>query len=247
MVLSSSSGQSLQGRVCLEQEQPPPPPPPPKVYLALTNGALESTTRQGQSSGSDPAVNWPELVENSRQCSVFVTLVPIQCSKNLSARECSKSALVLIFSAGTIFTGLVRTGKVERSNQCTTGQLQIVSLTAGDSFKTLTSNETIETHSVTAQTNLKSDKITTTKKKRLRVGGPQSPFSISSSIILFFVLLPAFFLRTKINLQAAWVPLVPEIDREGLDTSIAPSWPDQITSAVQVSRGLRIPNVGSVF
>ena len=27
--------------------------------------------------------------------------------KNFSARECSKSALVLIFSAGTIFTGLI--------------------------------------------------------------------------------------------------------------------------------------------
>ena len=34
-------------------------------------------------------------------------------------------------------------------------------------------------------------------KKSSRVGGPQSPFSISSSIILFFVLFP-FFLKTKI-------------------------------------------------
>ena len=38
------------------------------------------------------------------------------------------------------------------------------------------------------------------KKKRLRVGGPQSPFSISFSFILFFVLLP-FFLNTKTERQ----------------------------------------------
>ena len=35
------------------------------------------------------------------------------------------------------------------------------------------------------------------QKKRLRVGGPQSPFSIASSFILSFVFLP-FFLNTKI-------------------------------------------------
>ena len=34
------------------------------------------------------------------------------------------------------------------------------------------------------------------KKKDFRVGGLQSPFSISSSFLLFFVLLP-FFLNTK--------------------------------------------------
>ena len=39
----------------------------------------------------------------------------------------------------------------------------------------------------------KSDKISKKKKKRLRVGCPQSPFSISSSFILFFVFLPFFF------------------------------------------------------
>ena len=36
------------------------------------------------------------------------------------------------------------------------------------------------------------------KKKTFRVGGPRSPFSISSSFILSFVLLP-FFLNTKVN------------------------------------------------
>ena len=36
------------------------------------------------------------------------------------------------------------------------------------------------------------------QKKTFRVGGPQSPFSISSSFILSFVLLP-FFLNTKMN------------------------------------------------
>ena len=36
------------------------------------------------------------------------------------------------------------------------------------------------------------------KKKTFRVGSPQSPFSISSSFILFFVLLP-FFLNTKMQ------------------------------------------------
>ena len=36
------------------------------------------------------------------------------------------------------------------------------------------------------------------KKKTFRVGGSQSPFSISSSFILFFVLLP-FFLNTKMS------------------------------------------------
>ena len=39
---------------------------------------------------------------------------------------------------------------------------------------------------------------TKSQKKTFRVGGPQSPFSISSSFILFFVLLP-FFLNTKTN------------------------------------------------
>ena len=39
------------------------------------------------------------------------------------------------------------------------------------------------------------DKIS---KTTFRVGGPQSPFSISSSFMLSFVLLP-FFLNTKIN------------------------------------------------
>ena len=38
------------------------------------------------------------------------------------------------------------------------------------------------------------------KKKIFRVGGPQSPISISSSFILFFVLLP-FFLNTKSTLK----------------------------------------------
>ena len=36
------------------------------------------------------------------------------------------------------------------------------------------------------------------QKKTFRVGGPQSPFSISSSFILSFVLLP-FFLNTKMK------------------------------------------------
>ena len=36
------------------------------------------------------------------------------------------------------------------------------------------------------------------QKKTFRVGGPQSPFSISSSFILSFILLP-FFLNTKMN------------------------------------------------
>ena len=54
-------------------------------------------------------------------------------------------------------------------------------------------------------------------KKRLRVSGPQSPFSISSSFIFFFVLL-AFFLITKIQAKlliicmaasaTAWKPLI---------------------------------------
>ena len=39
---------------------------------------------------------------------------------------------------------------------------------------------------------------TKSQKKTYRVGGPQSPFCISSSYILFFVLLP-FFLKIKIN------------------------------------------------
>ena len=38
------------------------------------------------------------------------------------------------------------------------------------------------------------------KKKTFRVGGPQSPSSISSSFIFSFVLLP-FFLNTKMNSQ----------------------------------------------
>ena len=38
------------------------------------------------------------------------------------------------------------------------------------------------------------------QKKTFRVGGPQSPFSISSSFILFFVL-PPFFLKTKTKNQ----------------------------------------------
>ena len=42
----------------------------------------------------------------------------------------------------------------------------------------------------------KSDKISKKEKKTFRVGGPQSPFSISSSFILFFILLP-FFLKSK--------------------------------------------------
>ena len=37
-------------------------------------------------------------------------------------------------------------------------------------------------------------------KPKFRVGDPQSPFSISSSFILFFVSLP-FFLKTKINFE----------------------------------------------
>ena len=47
------------------------------------------------------------------------------------------------------------------------------------------------------------------QKKTFRVGGPQSPFSISSSFILSFVLLP-FFLNTKMSLSvnvAKYVPL----------------------------------------
>ena len=39
------------------------------------------------------------------------------------------------------------------------------------------------------------------QKKNFRVGGPQSPFSISSSFILSFVLLP-FFLNTKMNFSS---------------------------------------------
>ena len=38
------------------------------------------------------------------------------------------------------------------------------------------------------------------KKKTFRVGGPQSPFSISSSFILFFILFP-FFFKTQIILR----------------------------------------------
>ena len=40
------------------------------------------------------------------------------------------------------------------------------------------------------------------KKRTFRVGGPQSPFSTSSSFILFFVLLP-FFLNTKWKLPVS--------------------------------------------
>ena len=39
---------------------------------------------------------------------------------------------------------------------------------------------------------------TKSQKKTFRVGGPQSPFSISSSFILFFILFP-FFLNTKMK------------------------------------------------
>ena len=39
-----------------------------------------------------------------------------------------------------------------------------------------------------------------------RVGGPQSPFSISSSSILFFVLLP-FFLKTKSIIYSGYLIL----------------------------------------
>ena len=58
-----------------------------------------------------------------------------------------------------------------------------------------------------------SDKIS--KKKRLQVGGPQSPLSISSSFILFLALLP-FFLKTKIyasKLRPAWI-------RTGIDEEL---------------------------
>ena len=41
------------------------------------------------------------------------------------------------------------------------------------------------------------------QKKSFRIGGPQSPFSISSSFILSFVLLP-FFLNTNVN-QLTWL------------------------------------------
>ena len=41
------------------------------------------------------------------------------------------------------------------------------------------------------------------QKKTFRVGGPQSPFSISSSFILSFVLL-SFFLNTKMRCYCQW-------------------------------------------
>ena len=41
------------------------------------------------------------------------------------------------------------------------------------------------------------------KKKNFWVGGPQMPFSLSSSFILFFVLLP-FFIKTKVNKTNKW-------------------------------------------
>ena len=42
------------------------------------------------------------------------------------------------------------------------------------------------------------------QKKTFRVGGPQSPFSISSSFILSFVLLP-FFINTKMDYFLFWI------------------------------------------
>ena len=50
--------------------------------------------------------------------------------------------------------------------------------------------EVIRYHLVQVRQNL--------KKKTFRVGGPESPFSISSSFILFFVLLPFFLLAIQI-------------------------------------------------
>ena len=118
VVLSSSSGQSLQGRVCLEHDQSIP------LYgvrgLDKWSTCINHTTgqEQWQPSSSQPAWVGRKFTSVLSFCHVSADLV----LKNFSARECSKSALVLIFSAGTIFTGLLQKHLHWNSKRCRVGR-----------------------------------------------------------------------------------------------------------------------------